>query len=104
MKIMVSILSIYLISLSVFPCADVLVSDDHDTEIHLAQTDGGENHSDDTDSCTPFCQCQCCGAQITAFHSDSIDFTNPTIAEVQSVYEDRLSKEYHNTPFQPPQA
>ena len=102
-RIMVAILSIYLTSLSVFPCADGLISDSCDMEVHLHNADDGENHDDSTDTCTPLCGCQCCGANITVHPSINNNLVNLSIADLHAAYIAHFGKECCNTPFQPPQ-
>jgi hypothetical protein len=57
-KILTSILSVYLLLLSVYPCADENSCAD--------KTDSGNsvfftaNEHENAESCTPFCVCSCC--------------------------------------------
>jgi len=58
------ILSMYLLVLSLVPCADDSIQpicNNVDIELH----DHNHNHSDGTDDCTPFCTCICCGSVIS---------------------------------------
>src|ERR1035437_8236294 len=63
MKIVAVFLSFYILVLTAIPCFDV---------IEHASAQGVElsantaiNHQNDTDCCTPFCNCQCCQASFT---------------------------------------
>ena len=74
MKWIAILLSIYLMALSNMPCADMEVnSAAHKT----AQFSSEANHSHDKDNdlCSPFCACNCCGAQVLSYQtSQSIEF------------------------------
>ncbi len=67
MKIVNIILSIYIIVLVAYPCADKH-TDVYSNSSHN-QTNHQHNHSQDTDNdfCSPFCVCNCCGQQILTF-------------------------------------
>lgn len=101
------ILSFILLVLSCLPCADadkdvivdaagkvVAHTDDHSKELH-------------TDLCSPFCICNCCGAQI-------LNFTPTLVFEVASVpaeyiekpqiiYNSNLASQFSGGIWQPPQ-
>ncbi|MFD2933642.1 DUF6660 family protein [Spirosoma flavum] len=68
MKWLTTILSLYLLGLSVWPCADELQSvlkQDH--TVMLTKADGscpGSSH-EHHDQCTPFCSCACCVTIVT---------------------------------------
>ena len=49
-----------MITLSVLPCNDSVECDDF-TKTTISQTDKHDNHSHETEQCTPFCVCACCG-------------------------------------------
>lgn len=84
MKILAIILSLYVMALTAFPCDDI-----HSVEINSVQIELAEqNHdqSDDVDSCTPFCFCNCCQtlSQTTIFSSfqvnlDGIEISIPEL-------------------------
>lgn len=64
MKILHIILALFILSATVFPCTDSL------EEIAHYQYDGqhAENHdhndADHSDTCVPFCHCDCCGVSV----------------------------------------
>ena len=101
MKLVVTILTIYLTSLSVFPCADTLTDKDCESEIHLH--DAEDNHSDTEDDCSPLCQCQCCGVQMTTTQSGNISVISVDTSDLNFAYYKHFGNEFLNTPFQPPQ-
>ncbi|MEZ0612350.1 DUF6660 family protein [Fibrella sp. WM1] len=68
-KWLTTILAIYLMMLSLWPCADeamttrVPVTTD---VVVAAPPSHPASHQHDHDQCTPFCTCSCCAATITA--------------------------------------
>lgn len=58
MKIFAFILSIIILGLTASPCIDKPVNNElQKTELSQNNTN---NHSNDSDHCSPFCNCQCC--------------------------------------------
>jgi len=101
------ILSILLLILSCLPCADaakevifdangavVTHSDDHSKEAH-------------TDLCSPFCICNCCGAQVLSFTPISVfllmDVPTEYVAKQEISYKSQLASMFHGCIWQPPQ-
>lgn len=106
MKWLNIILSIYLIALASMPCADVEVnSAGHSLNVH--QTDL-ENHSHDKskDLCSPFCICNCCGAQILNYSpAISFDFSiiSSDIKTKGPFYRSIFASNFFGSIWQPPQ-
>ncbi|SHG28387.1 DUF6660 family protein [Flavobacterium defluvii] len=68
MKWIAVLLSIYLMALSNMPCADMEVN----SAMHkTAQFSSEDNHTHDkqNDLCSPFCNCNCCGAQVLSYQT-----------------------------------
>jgi hypothetical protein len=69
MKFLNVILAIYILVLSVIPCADSienLLPTNSTTYIHSDDTHSGHNHENEScDLCSPFCVCACCGGFST---------------------------------------
>ncbi|MBP7273666.1 MAG: hypothetical protein KA974_07480 [Saprospiraceae bacterium] len=64
MKIFTLIFSFYLLGLSCLPCGDKEeCTVKADTTISAPINH--DNHSQDTEHCTPFCACSCCAASVT---------------------------------------
>ena len=67
LKVISAILSVYILALSVMPCADG--PDSAQDQVHqemMADHDhSGQEHPPGEDLCTPFCACQCCHTNIT---------------------------------------
>jgi hypothetical protein len=61
MNIFKIILAIYIIALSMVPCSDG-ISEAHDEIAHIGNsTPSDAGHPDHAETCTPFCNCTCCG-------------------------------------------
>lgn len=106
MKILNIILSIYIIVLTAYPCADkhndVLVKSSHQ------QTSSQDNHSHETDNdlCSPFCVCNCSGQQtIVLFETQSFNFfvQQQEIKTSVSFYKSTFFSNFFGSIWQPPQ-
>ena len=71
MKIFASILSFYVVILTFIPCIDV-PTDDSMQKIELSESSADQHHHD-TDSCSPFCTCDCCASPVLN-HNNTIQF------------------------------
>ncbi len=60
-KYLTFILSLYFLTLSSFPCADVIEGLKSTKELHTEQSE-----QNSTDGCAIFCICNCCGVVITS--------------------------------------
>ncbi|WP_319800119.1 MULTISPECIES: DUF6660 family protein [Flavobacterium] len=106
MKWLNIILSIYLIALACMPCADMEVnSAGHSLAVHQSDRD---NHSHDKskDLCSPFCICNCCGAQILSYFP-VISYEFPLISTViktkEPFYKSVFASNFYGSIWQPPQ-
>lgn len=88
------------------PCADMEInSAGHSLAVHQLTH---ENHSHDktSDLCTPFCTCNCCGAQILSFFP-TISYDFPLISRViktpKPFYKSVFASNFHGSIWQPPQ-
>lgn len=109
MKFSSILLSIVLIVLSCLPCADAESNAEPKSDAKLV-VDNHADHSKEqnTDFCSPFCICNCCGAQILNF-TPSVAFT---ISEVQFpeystktniLYKAHFASMFSGSIWQPPQ-
>jgi len=105
MKWIAVVLSIYLMALSNMPCADVEV----DSAIHkTAQFSSEDNHSHDKDSdlCSPFCACNCCGAQVLSYQT-AVNYEFPGVYTKISIllpsYHSVFTSNFFGSIWQPPQ-
>lgn len=95
MKIFSVILSVYLLALSCLPCGDVEDCKVVDNEkISFSETNH-TNHQEDTETCSPFCICACCGTNI------ALNFSFSTfISEIEQQFLlDKVKINSYNTKF-----
>jgi len=70
MRIIATILSIYILVLTNMPCSDMHHLDNNSISYKIEKQDN--NHSNEIDLCSPFCFCSCCQTvSITSFFSFS---------------------------------
>ncbi|MEN2412404.1 DUF6660 family protein [Flavobacterium mesophilum] len=105
MKWIAVFLSIYLMALSNLPCADMEVN----SALHkTAQFSSEANHSHDKDNdlCSPFCACNCCGAQVLSYLSATV-FEFPKTYHQISIplpsYNSVFISDFYGSIWQPPQ-
>ena len=97
------ILSIYLIGLSVMPCTDVEIYNSH--QIGQLSSDKNHAHKDNSDLCSPFCACNCCGFHFVAFQPNPVfDFKVGTfsISILPLNYESVFFSSFSCNIWQPP--
>jgi len=63
MKLLFTSLGIFLLFLSCVPCSDTEECNVQQPE-SISTAAGHEQHSHDSESCTPFCTCSCCAASV----------------------------------------
>ncbi|MDP4278735.1 MAG: hypothetical protein Q8914_14005 [Bacteroidota bacterium] len=63
-RLIAGLLSIYILFLTVVPCADSWTS--HDPQQTLITQATGGTHQNECDHCSPFCTCKCCTSPITS--------------------------------------
>ncbi|WP_428229343.1 DUF6660 family protein [Flavobacterium sp.] len=105
MKWITIILSLYLMALSNMPCADLEVGS---ASHKMSQFSSDANHSHDkqNDLCSPFCACNCCGAQVLSYQLTPA-FTFPVAYSIISVplpnYTSVAASNFYGSIWQPPQ-
>ncbi len=63
-RLLAAILSIYFVSLSLFPCGDsteCVVSPD---QVTVSMADEHQDHKHASELCAPFCHCACCSSPV----------------------------------------
>lgn len=101
MKYLAFIFSIYIFALNLVPCADYVLSDD-DAKTEISQTVDNNHQHQDSDLCSPFCQCHCCHIHATYFNTaENTLVSNDISTEIFSHF-DSLGKEISNPILQPP--
>ncbi|WP_242203620.1 DUF6660 family protein [Aestuariivivens insulae] len=102
MKILTTILAIYIFALNIVPCEDgVAISDEVKTE--LSQAIDHDHQHQDADLCSPFCQCHCCHIHVTHFNEVEYTLSNPLISCEVFFHTEGLVKAFNNSVLQPPQ-
>lgn len=101
MRILAAILSLYILGLSLVPCADAGISPTSDVQ-HISQSHH-DNHSNHLDLCSPFCVCHCCGTHVVEIDYAFLPSVSPRDTKVYENYFDRLTSGLPASILQPPQ-
>ncbi|MEI6866108.1 DUF6660 family protein [Flavicella sp.] len=96
------ILSIYILALSFVTCSDT-TADSFFSEDETDFDQENHSHSEDIDSCSPFCSCQCCQVTVDVFHFSTFNLSLELILleEISSIHND-LCQEVYQSLYQPP--
>ncbi|WP_416233534.1 DUF6660 family protein [Arcicella sp. LKC2W] len=107
MKFFSVIFSFYILILSLLPCNDT-----EDCKIlnngkeNFAQIDH-HNHQADTESCSPFCICACCGSIIVfSFQCPILTIKDTSFFPLNAriiIKNDSFASNFHGNIWQPPQ-
>lgn len=105
-KWIITILSIYLIALSCLPCADMEVNSPAHDLTGLASNNEEHSHDKEKDSCSPFCFCNCCGAQVLSYEP-GISFGFSAVSAMITIqlptYKSVFASSFFGSIWQPPQ-
>lgn len=105
MKWLAILLSIYLLALSNMPCADMEVNSIAHKKAQFA-SEANHSHDKDNDLCSPFCACNCCGAQVLSYQSVitfNFPLANSIILSPLPVYTSVFASNFYGSIWQPPQ-
>ncbi len=104
MKFLTAILSIYILGLSFITCDDGATHDDASNEDEIACILKTDQHSDtgETDSCSPFCFCQCCHMNILNIDFYPYEIIPPELSNVPSTYFASSIQEVSHSFLHPP--
>lgn len=100
------ILSIYIITLSCLPCADVEVNSLVHSSVEFASNHGDHSHDKENDLCPPFCSCACCGSQIVSYFETSLitlPILSKSIKTQLPTYTSVFASNFYGSIWQPPQ-
>lgn len=102
MKLLNFILSIYLLTLSCLPCADMgeIVSN------NKVAINNESSHHHNNDVCSPLCVCNCCGSQgfvYNAIYNYNFFTVKTLIDKTIPGYKSILTCNYFGSIWQPPQ-
>ncbi|QNK64537.1 hypothetical protein H7F33_08680 [Pedobacter sp. PAMC26386] len=60
MKISILFICVKILILSLIPCTDIVEWEQFDSHTALSRTFVSSSHSEEADTCSPFCNCICC--------------------------------------------
>ncbi|WP_371199637.1 DUF6660 family protein [Flavobacterium sp. ASV13] len=110
MKFLNFILTIYLLSLPCFTCADsqtqIVVSSSARIVQQFNFSKDTTSHNSKNDLCSPLCCCACCGIHVvSAVENEPIDFPivfHEILPQI-SLYQSLLTSSFFGSIWQPPQ-
>lgn len=99
------IFSFYILILSVLPCTDKEECNEP-TQTHISINTEHQNHNHETEHCSPFCICACCGTNIsitffTTFQIIERPIFNTSIS--YSLFNEHIKSNFFGNIWQPPQ-
>ncbi|OEK03066.1 hypothetical protein BFP97_16740 [Roseivirga sp. 4D4] len=100
-KVLALILSVFLLGLSLVPCADEPVIDN--IEISYQDASGGHDHNGSEDFCSPLCICHCCHSHLVVYQFMMSYLEGFKFQGHKGDYTTPLVSGYLSSPFQPPQ-
>jgi hypothetical protein len=96
------LLCLYVLGLSLYPCADKLYFDGH---LELAESEDDPAHThDEADHCSPFCTCGCCSAPMSQPKPFDFHFSRPTAIRLYTNLADDLFERVPAIIWQPPRS
>lgn len=98
-----TILTIYIIFLVTYPCSDDMTCQD-ELKSGLQTLDIADHqHSDgEQDTCSPFCDCSCCHAQVKEPEYDCLELSLPAFALIQFPFSESKLRSLTYSIWQPP--
>jgi hypothetical protein len=99
-------LSIYLIVLSCLPCTDLEAKSAVHSSQEILLIADNHSHEKNSDSCSPFCVCNCCGGQGFTYIIDynwNFNSVNAIIDKKTPEYKSILTSNFYGSIWQPPQ-
>lgn len=108
MKFLNYILSIYLVALSCLPCADIEARSADNMPAGISYSHEKESHSHDkeSDMCSPFCTCSCCGSLIVGYlkiADFNFEVASKSIRTKLTSYTSKFTSSFFGSIWQPPQ-
>lgn len=103
MRIFAFIFSFYLLALAVMPCSDKEDCKNIGNEQTTFSTTDHSDHESDTENCSPFCACACCGQSVTnIFHPVVLYNLTPLAGQKFTIYNTSFISEVYLSIWQPP--
>ena len=105
MKILIAILSFYMLGLNFVPCNDAEV-ESKESVAHFSDHKKQEhhNHEHSSDLCSPFCQCHCCHIHIIDFQPVAATTITAEINTQNFLHFENTGKDIQTQLLQPPRA
>lgn len=102
-QVLTLIFSFYILALSCMSCSDKDDCNYMSNDQSKFATTNHSDHDSDTENCSPFCMCACCGqsCSFTHFQTD-LSQNFPTVAQKVSVYKAFFSSKVSFSIWQPP--
>ncbi len=101
MRLIATILSVYVLLLAFVPCADEF-SIETSQEQALLQDDYHPDEEGHSDFCTPFCHCHCCHSHVTFMDTNWHAQVITPFSEKRSAHLERKEYLFPFSIFQPP--
>nr|WP_294921694.1 DUF6660 family protein [uncultured Flavobacterium sp.] len=106
MKITNIILSLIILIISCMPCADKETNNNVQDPVLFSAMEMDHSHDKQSDMCSPFCICNCCGVQVLSY-APAITFEFPLPAKmIKSAlpsYTSVFASNFFGSIWQPPQ-
>lgn len=99
MKLLTFILSTYILVLNLAPCEDYTTLND---EVKTEISQGFNHDNQDSDLCTPFCNCQCCHINVMQLKLVNVKFNTSFISTQDFFYLNGIEKDFTPSILQPP--
>jgi len=80
MKLLTVILSVYFLTLNLYPCGDTPTEEQVLLEV-AEQIDGDQQQHDHMDLCSPFCHCHCCHVHAIKIAPTKLITPDPNLAK-----------------------
>ncbi|WP_394334421.1 DUF6660 family protein [Reichenbachiella faecimaris] len=100
MRSIAIILALFILGLSLVPCADNDLSQVDSVSISALNAD--HDHDADVDLCSPFCVCQCCQSHFTTHPSFYSNLVVLPYILLETSYSDLLTDGFQMSVLQPP--
>jgi hypothetical protein len=102
-QVLTLIFSFYVLALSCMPCSDKDDSNYMSADQSTFATTDHSDHDNDTENCSPFCMCACCGQSFSSpFSHYSLSLHVPVSLEKFPVYNASFVSEVYLSIWQPP--
>ncbi|MGJ8550193.1 DUF6660 family protein [Winogradskyella wichelsiae] len=102
MKHLALLLSIYIFALNLTPCSDYITTGNTDATTEISQVTGDDHQHQESDSCSPFCICQCCHVNATNLKFLNVELNISYISTQDFFYLNGTEKDFTTSILQPP--